>query len=111
VKAKSASALCNRFRKDRIILKQYMEHTVGKPVVKLRIVGQPAKWCGVTAPVEGGVDITFETEDGQSTMLYLKCENARRFCNALNDSLLYFEELGDQPGYKFVDRSKTSGDG
>jgi len=85
-----------------------IEHTVGKPVVKLRVVGQPAKWCGVTAPVEGGVDITFETEDGQSVMLYLKCDNARRFCDALHDSLLYFEKQGDHPSYKYIDRKKAS---
>jgi hypothetical protein len=67
--------------------------------------GQPTQWCGVTAPYKGAVDLTFKTTNGEKIILLLTCDNARRFCNALHDSLLYFEESGDQLRYKYVDRN------
>ena len=69
---------------------------------------QNASWGSVTAPMGGdtgfGVGFGFELECGKRVNFFLTCEEARSFCNALHDSLLYYEEQGPQDKYKYVDR-------
>ena len=66
-----------------------------------------ASWSGVTAPMEGGIGISF-TVNEERIRLFLTCTDARNFCDALHDSLLYYEQQGNRPFYTYTDRQKSA---
>jgi hypothetical protein len=60
---------------------------------------------GVGTASDGMVEILLNTGADGYVKIWMSCERARRLCDALNDSILYHEEFGEQNMYVAVDRS------
>jgi hypothetical protein len=60
---------------------------------------------GVSTPSDGMIEILLRTSEGECLKLWMTCKRARGFCDALNNSLLYHDEFGEQNAYVEVDRT------